>query len=694
MIQIGIDTGGTFTDYVATGSFRGVSVDTAFVKSPTRHGDLAEGFMGGLEKLALKLDATLEEMLSETQQIVHGSTLALNALIEKKGVRTALFTTQGFRDALEIRRAQLKNQWNIQPEIPEVLVPRRLRLGIGQRMDYSGKVLRELDEDSVREACKICGDSGVKSIAVSYLFSFMNMEHEMRTAQIIKEELPDVFVTLSSDVSPKIREYERTSTTVLNAYLTPVLADYLADVEERLSGYGWDQPIHMMMNSGGISDTQVTARYAVKTLFSGPVGGACGNETVRKMAKSRRTILADMGGTSFDVHVAGNDEVKLVPQAEIAGYPLTIPTVDIASVGSGGGSIAHLDVCGNIQLGPQSAGSVPGPACYGLGGEEPTTTDALMILGLMDEDGFLGGTMPLNKNLAYDALEKKVAKPLGMSVPEAARIIYRIASEKMSDAIRLVTVKRGQDPRKDTLIGAGGAFGLFAANVMDTLHIKEALFPVVGPVFCSWGMLGAARRTDFARSFFMNKETWDLERINKIIRHMKEEGKLELERLGVEQSEQEFTLTLEMRYIGQHHEISVPWHGLFQDGDIKGLSDAFHELHESLYGFMEKDKDWEIIHLHLACHEKEKENEISSPKWEKRAVDHRLVAGEPFGLPGDLAVPVVYHGCASDGSEDPISGPALLQMDYTTILVPNGFSVRLIEKGLMSMTRVEVNEHA
>lgn len=689
MIRIGMDTGGTFTDYVATGSFQGGSNRTVMVKYPSDHQQRTKGLLDGLIELAKAWGTDLETLLFETEQIVHGSTLALNALLEKKGVVTALFTTEGFRDALEIRRSQLRDQWNLKAPLPELLVPRRLRLGITERLDYQGSVLTELYEESVRNACKVCRQYGVESIAVCFLFSFLNPDHERRTAEIIREELPEVFVTLSSEVAPKIREYERTSTTVLNAYLTPVLADYLNSLKSALHTYGWNKPLHLIMNSAGLSDSDAMGQMAVKTLFSGPVGGAFGNETLGSLVGNPYTILADMGGTSFDVHVSGPDGAELKSQSEIGGYPLTVPTVDIASIGAGGGSIVQLDPCGRIQVGPRSAGSLPGPACYGMGGMEPTITDVLLVLGYLDETGFLGGRMPLHRTLAERALNERIAAPLGLSITEAAEAIYHIAAEKMADAIRLVTVRKGEDPRKYALIGAGGAFGLFAGPIMEALHMNEVLFPYVGPVFCAWGMLGAPRQGDFVRSLFMEKGEWDPDHINEVVREMKEAGSRELSRLGVPVEDQDLRLSLEMRYVGQHHEISVPWLDDFTNENRDALEHLFHKVHQKWYEYHETHKDWELINITLSSFEKNRENPFFLDDLGTRFLGEQTVAGAPIGEKVPLSVSV-YHS-TKDGkkSSEFIVGPALLHFDYTTLLIPQGFVGLKVQDGVWSLRRKE-----
>lgn len=683
MIKIAIDTGGTFTDYTSVGSLENGASRSVFVKNPTDHENPARGILSGLRELAKAWDTDLNTLLSQTTQIAHGTTLALNALLEKKGVKTALFTTEGFRDALEVRRSQLKNQWDLRIQMPEVLVPRRLRLGIRERVDYKGDIVIPLDEDSVRQACAKCREYGVKAIAVCFLFSFQNPAHEQRVAEIIHEELPEVFVSLSSEVAPRIREYERTSTTVINAYLTPVLANYLRVIQKELAQYGWNKPIHIMLNSGGLSDSEAVARFAAKTLLSGPAGGAVGNEALGQMLGKSHMVLADMGGTSFDVHVVSGGKNQLVPQSELAEYPLSIPMIDISSIGAGGGSIAHVDDGGRVLVGPASAGSVPGPACYNQGGEEPTVTDALLLLGLVNEDNFLGGRMKLSRAKAEEAVAKKIAAPLGLSVMDSARIIYRIAAEMMADALRLVTMQKGNDPRFYSLLSAGGAFALFAAGIMDSLHMTEVLIPVQGPVFCSWGMLGASCRYDFTRSFFMEKGQWDGSALAQMLDTMRKDGDVELARLGVAEENRRFDVVLEMRYIGQHHEISVPWGDrTIDEASRDAVEKAFHDVHEATYEYAERDQDWEIINLHLACYEEMGENALFLFGSHKGAGE-KTVVGDAFGLDGEVTVPVYGEGNLAQG----IQGPALIDFDYTTVVVPQGFTGSVEYDGILTLRK-------
>ena len=684
MIDIAIDTGGTFTDYTSIGALEGDGEKKIFIKNPTNHENPTQGIIEGLKQLASSWDCDLKVLLENTNKISHGTTLALNALLEKKGVKTALFTTEGFRDALELRRSRLDNQWDIRAVTPPVLVPRRLRLPITERVDYKGDIIKELDEESVRKACRICKENDVKSIAVCFLFSFLNPSHEQKVRKIINEELPEVFVSLSSDVSPQIREYERTSTTVINASITPIVSTYFDKLKNKLAEYGWTKPIHIMMNSGGLSDVASMKKIAAKSLLSGPAGGGVGNENLSKTLDKKHMILADMGGTSFDLHIIDNNKTQLVPESRIESYPITLPMMDIQSIGAGGGSIICVDESKRVHVGPQSASSVPGPACYDLGGTDATITDALLVLNLINENNFLGGRLKLSKKNAIKAIQDNVASPLDISVEDAAIMIYTVASQLMADALRLITTKRGNDPRQYSLVASGGAFGLFACNIMDTLKMDEVIIPVQGPVFCSWGMLGAKRRYDITRSFFMEKNTWDYKRINTQINKMLEEANNELDKLNVSQDNRKHELILEMRYVGQHHEISIALDKLqFEEDSLDLLDELFHNTHNDIYQYCEKDNDWEIMNLRLASYEENIENKLFEFGRSEDTTYEIKLSQRIINSNEDKYINV-YH--ENDLKRD-IEGPALMEFDYTSVLVPQGFSSRVIDDGLLSIKK-------
>ena len=685
MIDIAIDTGGTFTDYTSIGSLDDNDEKKIFIKNPTNHENPTQGIIEGLKQLAQRWDCDLRTLLENTNKISHGTTLALNALLEKKGVKTALFTTEGFRDALELRRSRLDNQWDIRAVTPQVLVPRRLRLPITERVDYKGDVITQLDEDSVRRACKICKDNDIKSIAVCFLFSFLNPSHEQRVRQIINEELPDVFVSLSSDVSPQIREYERTSTTVINASITPIISTYFDKLKDELKDYGWTKPIHIMMNSGGLSDVATMKKIAAKSLLSGPAGGGVGNETLSRILSKKHLILADMGGTSFDLHIIDNNKTQLVPESRIDSYPITLPMMDIQSIGAGGGSIVSVDASKRVHVGPESASSVPGPACYNLGGTQATITDALLALNLINDDNFLGGRLKLSKEKAIESIEENVAKPLDITVDDAAVLIYTVATQLMADALRLITTKRGNDPRQYSLVTSGGAFGLFACNIMDTLSMDEVIVPIQAPVFCSWGMMGAKRRYDITQSFFMEKNAWDSTRLNNQINKMLGQANNELDKLNVSSDNRKHELILEMRYIGQHHEISIALDKLqFDDDSIEELNKLFHDTHNDIYQYCEMDNDWEIMNIRLASFEENVNTILFEFDDEQKDTYEINLSNKLTGTDDDASV-TVYHECDLN---DSIVGPAVIEFDYTSVLVPEGFTSNIIDDGLLSIRKI------
>lgn len=362
--------------------------------------------------------------------------------------------------------------------------------------------------------------------------------------------------------------------------------------------------------------------------------------------------------------------------------------IDIRSIGAGGGSIAHVEAGRRVIIGPDSAGSIPGPACYDQGGENPTVTDALLVLGLINGDNFLGGKLPLSMDQAVKAIKEKVADPLNLSVKDAARIIYSITAEMMADAMRLVTTQKGNDPRIYSLISAGGAFGLFAAKIMESLQMPESLIPVQGPVFCSWGMLGAACRYDINQSILMEKRLWDAIRLNAMVSVMKAEGETQLARLGVEKDRQRFDLILEMRYVSQHHEISVPWSlGKFTAESVADVEQAFFKTHEAIYEYAE-DKDWEIIDLHLACSELKQENILFPVLKEISSLTTKKVSGEVFNSQGEIAVPVYREG----DIKERINGPALIDFAYTTLIVPKGFFCIQEDEGIFALRKKATHE--
>ncbi len=677
MFRVAIDTGGTFTDFIAiegNGQIR-------MLKVLTSSEDPAATIMAGLKEMAANWNLNLQVFLDRTSQIVHGTTLALNALLEQKGARTALLATEGFRDALEMRRSRRDEQWDLRAQVAPVLVPRRLRIGIRERLDYRGKVLTPLDEKQVREVARRLNENGVESVAICFLFSFINPTHEEKTASILRGLLPHVFITRSSELVPLIREYERTSTSVLNAYLTPVFADYLSRFEKELHRYGWQHPIYLSMNSGGLSAARTVKSRAVKALLSGPAGGAKGGQILAHTLRRPNLILADMGGTSFDVSLVVNGSPRTTPEAGIAGYPVTLPMMDIRSVGAGGGSIATVDESKRLRIGPRSAGSFPGPVCYGNGGFEVTVTDAVLVLGLLNPQKFMGGKLRLDTEKAQAAVSKRIAAPLGLTTEEAALAVYRIIAAKMADTVRLITVQQGLDPRRFTLVAAGGAFPLFAALIAAELEMAEVIIPWHGPVFCAWGMLGAPCQVDLVKSCPMRQNAWNAGHLSAVIEKTLQQGFRELEGLGIAMDQRETELTLEIKYTDQHHEISIGIEGppaTLLTPDI--IDAAFHRRHRKLYGYAEPGKPWEIVNLRVVCREKVKP--LALPQLHL-SNEHRSLRRRDVLLDSSGKCPVGVYDAETLPST--ARGPALFELPYTTVFVPPGFIVDIHPQGFISL---------
>ena len=704
-LHLAVDTGGTFTDVVAARAGHQVLVS----KVPTDAENPARSFMVAIESVAERLGLTLAGLLERTGRISHGTTLGVNALLQDGLARTALLTTEGFRDALEIRRSRLENQWDLRFRPPEPSVPRYLRLGIRERIDWSGRVLTPLDEEQVREVAAVLRGHRVEAVALCFLFSYLNPAHEQAAAAVLRRELPEVYVSASSEVAPRMGEYERTSTVVLNAALGPLFDDYLTELGQALGRHGWRDPVHLVLNSGVLNDAVGALRAPVKTLFSGPAGGSRGAETVARQRSVDGLIVADMGGTSFDTHLVLEGRTPLVAESAVAGHPLALPMVDIHSIAAGGGSVLSVDEAGAVRVGPRSAGALPGPACYGRGGVEPTLTDAALVLGLLDPAGLLGGRMPLDADLAWQALDRALAGPLGLEVPAAAFVAYRVAAARMADAIRLITVQRGIDPGECVLLGAGGAFPLFATAVAEDLAIEKVLLPAVGPTWCAWGMVATPCGHEAVQPYLMSGERWDQLGFETALAKASAAGHGELARLGVGPGQLDTALVLEMRYADQHHAIDVrPPAQLGPGQPPAALAREFHARHETLFGYCESSRPWQLLGLRLSLREKLAElptggEDHGDGDGDGDGAGVGLGAGagpgtsaEAEGLaPAGLRQVVLDEGGAvsvpvwGQDSIGEMPGPCLVKFNYTTAVVSRGYVARLASDGILELRRKE-----
>jgi N-methylhydantoinase A len=666
MYRIAVDVGGTFADFMATGPGGKV----LNLKLPADNENPLELINRAMIELAGGFNIPVKELIANLNSFIYGGTTAVNALIEKKGVRTALITTEGFRDALEMRRSKRKEQWDFFAPAPPPLVPRRLRFSLRERMDYRGAPLIPVNRRQLENiACRL-DEEGVEAVAVCLLFSFKNPAHEKEVEEYLRDRLPGVFISPSADVSPRIREYERTSTTVLNACLSPLLANSLRAMENFFLERDITGRVWLMQNNGGLTGMGSADNFGVTGLLSGPAGGVRGAQALAELTGHPDLVIVDMGGTSFDVSLVKEYQTQICPESEVEGYHLNLPMLDIRSIGAGGGSIARVDPGGMLKVGPRSAGANPGPACYNRGGEEPTVTDAALLLGLLNPANFLGGRMPLNCHLAYRAVEEKVAGPLGISVEEAALAIFRVAAAMMMDAVHLNTVRRGYNPEDFTLLACGGASPLFAGEITAGLGISKIIIPAHSSVFCAEGMLYAGARYDLSLSYPVDLDNLDPGEFEAVIDDLLARGRAKLVKLKVPEHSQAFRVFLEMKYTDQHHEIPVEYKN--RGHNVRSLHEirkSFDSLHQKLYGYSQPENPCRIVNIRVEAYEdketipllvEEKLNSLSPKPKGERAVCLNWT-GKFERLPiydGEQIVPGHL-----------IRGPAIIEKAFTTIPV-------------------------
>ena len=602
MYRVGVDIGGTFTDLLLV-----ADDGTSFIgKTLTTHGDpsvaVETAMREGLET----------GIVDRAQQgtVVHGTTLVTNALIERKGAVTALLTTEGFRDALEIGREHRYELYDLDLELPKPLVPRYLRFDVPERVAADGTVLKPLDEAFVRSLVAELRDKGVRAVAVCYLNSFRNAAHERRTRELIAEVAPEIRVSVSADVVPEIREFQRTSTTTVNVYVQERVAAYLQEIQQRLNGLQFTGSFFVMLSSGGIGTPETAARFPVRMLESGPAAGALAAAALGQRSGYPDLLSFDMGGTTAKLCAVENGYPLKAREFEVdrvyrfrkgSGLPIKIPVIDMIEIGAGGGSIARVDALGLLKVGPESAGAEPGPACYGRGGTRPTVTDANLILGYFDPNYFLGGEMKLDVEAARQALAG-VAAELDMRVEEVAWGIHQIVNENMANAARAHLGERGKDPRELPMYAFGGAGPVHGCNVAELLHLPTMISPMGAGVGSTFGLLAAPLAFDFVRSAYSRLDELDWSFVNGLFDDMCAEGRVILEQSGLAPDEIIYERTADMRYTGQGHEVSVPVpEGVLGAGHLGALTEAFERTYERMCGRTVPDVVVEVINWRVVA---------------------------------------------------------------------------------------------
>ncbi len=586
--RFAIDTGGTFTDIVVldenTGTF-------AMDKAPTTPENTLIGVINVIDKVKL-------DLASVGRFFVHGATTTINALIERKGVKTAYIATKGFRDVPEIARYNRPEMYNIKYHKPEQIVPRELRFEVSERLNARGEVLVELDTEDVRRVAKILKKMRVEAVAVCLLHSYKNPVHEKKVKEIILEEYPEVSVTISSDIVSEHREYERSMTTILNAYLAPVVEAWIGELETEFVRRGFKGQIILTRSDGGGMTSEAAKGSPINTLLSGPAGGVIGGLFIANNFGQPNLITMDMGGTSFDVCMIKDGHARTEPETKVSGYSILIPNLDIRTIGAGGGSIAWIDMAGALHVGPQSAGASPGPICYGQGGSEPTVTDAALCNGYVDPGYFLGGEMPLNIDLARDGIKSKISEPLNMDLYSCSSGILRIALSVMTEAVKDIAAEKGDDPREFSLLCYGGGGPIFGSFLMDELEIPSAVIPVAPANFSAWGMLMVDVRHDFASTLMRKLDVVGTDELNSSFDELVKKGMDTLTSEGVASQDRKVFKSLDMRYAGQEHTVSVPV-AFSIDGDGKArIYEEFNRVYQEVYGYTLKQPA-EVVNLRI-----------------------------------------------------------------------------------------------
>ncbi len=681
MRVVGVDIGGTFTDFMLYDTESG-SVHVH--KVPSTPGEPERAMVGGMAELCAAAGLTPADVTG----VFHGTTVATNAVLEHEGALVGMITTRGFRDLVHIGRHQRPLHYSVMQDIPwqaKPFVQRRHRKVVSERIvPPTGEILVPLDEQEVRAAARELRDEGVEAVAVCFLFSYLNPEHERRAAAIVREEMPDAFVTTSADIVPQCREFERFTTASMSAFVGPKTGNYLERLATALEGEGVQGDLHVMMSSGGVASVHAAAERPVTLLLSGPAAGILGGQWAGALAGRTRLITFDMGGTSADIGIVTEDGVSEASARDtwIGGYPLLVPMLDVHAIGAGGGSIAYVDDGGAFRVGPRSAGATPGPACYGHGGQEPTISDAHAVLGRLDPDRFLGGRMILDRAAAV-AVVQTLADELGLGLEAAAEGILTIANSNMARAIRSRTIEKGHDPREFALVAFGGAGPLHAADVADLLDIPEVLVPPYPGITSAGGLLTSDLKYDQMRTVFQMQGSIDGDRLNRELDELAGELRSWLRRDGVADDDIEVIRALDCRYVGQGYELRVTLDGPFDDAALE----QFHRLHEREYGSAYGDPI-EIVNARVTAVGKR-------PTLEELPVATGSLAealvGEAqghFRVGGQLqAVATRLYDRNKLPLDEPVAGPAVVFHLDTTTVVPPDWTARADASGNLILTK-------
>ncbi len=684
--RLGIDAGGTFTDFIladrdgGTRIFKVLSTPTA----PT------QAIKNGLALITEETGLSAHEIVSNSDLCINGTTVGLNALITHTGAKTGLIATKGHEDSIEIRLGHKEDGYRYDPDYPPatMLVPRHLRKGVQERVISNGTVKTPLNEEDVRAACRTLLQEGVESVAISFVWSVLHPEHETRAAEIVREMMPDVRLTIGSQLYPQVREYTRTSTAIVNAYLAPILQRYVEAIDAYFRELGSKHPVRYFQSNGGLALGKVVSDQSVYAINSGPASAPQAALDVAEPWGDKNIITCDMGGTSFDITLTKDGKANVNKNIDFLRYRIGIPMIQVETLGAGGGSIGWIDSMGLMQMGPQSAGSEPGPACYGQGGENPTTTDANLVLGYLNADGLVGGRLPLDVDKARGAIRSKLADPLGISVEKAAYGMFTIVNNNMVNAIRRVSVERGYDPRDFVLMGAGGATGAHITALAREMGISKVLISKLASGLCAYGQIISDVKYNYMAPAPIRLDGAEAaKRLNDLFNGLEARGNEDLAGDGFSEDRISISRSLDMRYVGQVHECTVeidPFE--VTEARLEDIKAAFHARHRELYTYDEPHSAVEVVNVEstIAGHvDKPARMTIGAGKGAHETLKGtRPMVFTADGVPQDTPV---YDGSAM-GAGDTLHGPAVIEEVTTTIVVEPGWTVSLHDSGVYVLT--------
>ena len=682
-MRVATDIGGTFTDLVAVDD----QGKTILTKSHTTPPNFEEGVIKVIQKSGV--------CPQEIKDFIHGTTTIINALTERKGAKTALITTKGFRDVLEIARCNRPDLFNMVFAKPRPFIPRYLRKEVEERVSFDGKVVTPLNEEDIKAAVEYFKKEKVEAIAVCYINSYANDEHEKRTVELIRKLWPEVFVTSSIEVTKEWREYERTSTIALNSYVMPVASSYIDNLDRRLKEAGCHAKEYIMQSNGGTTTFEQAKQTPINMVESGPVAGVYGSAILGKMIGERNIIAFDVGGTTAKCSLIDNGEVKVTTEYRIertesyAGYPIMAPVVDIVEIGNGGGSIAWIDEAGSLKVGPQSAGAVPGPVAYGIGGTEPTTTDACLVTGRLSAENF---DNQVDMDAVRAAIQEKVGDAFGMDTDEAAMSILRVAEANMYNALKLISVRRGYDPRDFTMVAFGGGGPMHCAYLAKELNIRKVIVPIAAPVFSAWGMLMTDVRHDYIQTNIRRMNEVSAEELNDMWEGLLSQAQEQFEKEDIPKENIVCNYIADMRYMGQEHTVKVnvppiPW----SEETKEEIIQRFHDTHEHFYTFRLTDTPTEIVNLHLVAYGRLTKPELAKIPPQEGSVEDakKEIRKVYFAEDGWMDTPVYLREKLGRGAV--LDGPVIVEEAAASAVAAKGQRITVDDYGNL-IIETEVQE--